>query len=149
MGAWLVFKADVFLSSDETDFFSWGEFDVIVMCGGSYRRENSSCGDMDIVITHPDGKSYQRKEESLCRVISQITKEKNEVVPGQDFIKVPRHELQHSSSGSIPVAETQYRYQSWVILRSLGVKSTCSIPIQRIGVLHLQAASPDDIYRQS
>ncbi|KAJ8569846.1 hypothetical protein K7X08_006423 [Anisodus acutangulus] len=30
---------------------------VIVVCGGSYRRGKASCGDMDIVITHPDGKS--------------------------------------------------------------------------------------------
>ncbi|KAM3303994.1 DNA polymerase lambda isoform X1 [Capsicum chacoense] len=31
---------------------------VIVVCGGSYRRGKASCGDMDIVITHPDGKSH-------------------------------------------------------------------------------------------
>nr|GLL31990.1 DNA polymerase lambda isoform X1 [Ipomoea trifida]GMD15116.1 DNA polymerase beta isoform X1 [Ipomoea batatas] len=31
---------------------------VIIVCGGSYRRGKSSCGDMDIVITHPDGKSH-------------------------------------------------------------------------------------------
>ncbi|XP_016498805.1 DNA polymerase lambda-like isoform X1 [Nicotiana tabacum] len=31
---------------------------VIVVCGGSYRRGKSSCGDMDIVITHADGKSH-------------------------------------------------------------------------------------------
>ncbi|EPS71382.1 hypothetical protein M569_03377, partial [Genlisea aurea] len=31
---------------------------VSVVCGGSYRRGKSSCGDMDIVITHPDGKSH-------------------------------------------------------------------------------------------
>ena len=28
---------------------------VIIVCGGSYRRGKASCGDMDIVITHPDG----------------------------------------------------------------------------------------------
>jgi DNA polymerase lambda len=29
--------------------------EVIIVCGGSYRRGKASCGDMDIVITHPDG----------------------------------------------------------------------------------------------
>lgn len=32
--------------------------EVVVVCGGSYRRGKASCGDMDIVITHPDGKSH-------------------------------------------------------------------------------------------
>ncbi|PUZ61524.1 hypothetical protein GQ55_4G283000 [Panicum hallii var. hallii] len=31
---------------------------VIIVCGGSYRRGKTSCGDMDIVITHPDGESH-------------------------------------------------------------------------------------------
>ncbi|XP_047066533.1 DNA polymerase lambda-like [Lolium rigidum] len=31
---------------------------VIIVCGGSYRRGKASCGDMDIVITHPDGLSH-------------------------------------------------------------------------------------------
>ncbi|MBA0676772.1 hypothetical protein Goari_018230 [Gossypium aridum] len=30
---------------------------MVVVCGGSYRRGKASCGDLDIVITHPDGKS--------------------------------------------------------------------------------------------
>ncbi|KAL8205959.1 hypothetical protein R6Q57_009510 [Mikania cordata] len=29
-----------------------------VVCGGSFRRGKATCGDMDIVITHPDGKSH-------------------------------------------------------------------------------------------
>ncbi|GAB2220521.1 hypothetical protein Droror1_Dr00008181 [Drosera rotundifolia] len=32
---------------------------VEIVCGGSYRRGKSSCGDMDIVITHPDGQSHK------------------------------------------------------------------------------------------
>ncbi|CAL5043575.1 unnamed protein product [Urochloa decumbens] len=31
---------------------------VIIVCGGSYRRGKASCGDMDIIITHPDGESH-------------------------------------------------------------------------------------------
>ncbi|XP_073014299.1 DNA polymerase lambda isoform X2 [Typha latifolia] len=32
---------------------------VIVVCGGSYRRGKASCGDLDIIITHPDGESHK------------------------------------------------------------------------------------------
>ncbi|XP_062159845.1 DNA polymerase lambda isoform X3 [Alnus glutinosa] len=31
---------------------------VIIVCGGSFRRGKASCGDLDIIITHPDGKSH-------------------------------------------------------------------------------------------
>ncbi|XP_050371844.1 DNA polymerase lambda-like [Argentina anserina] len=32
---------------------------VVVVCGGSYRRGKATCGDLDIVITHPDGNSHK------------------------------------------------------------------------------------------
>ncbi|XP_028801866.1 DNA polymerase lambda [Neltuma alba] len=32
---------------------------VEIVCGGSYRRGKATCGDMDIIITHPDGKSHK------------------------------------------------------------------------------------------
>ncbi|RDX97331.1 DNA polymerase lambda [Mucuna pruriens] len=32
---------------------------VVIVCGGSYRRGKATCGDIDIIITHPDGKSHK------------------------------------------------------------------------------------------
>ncbi|PIA62206.1 hypothetical protein AQUCO_00200300v1 [Aquilegia coerulea] len=32
---------------------------VNVLCGGSFRRGKATCGDMDIIITHPDGESHK------------------------------------------------------------------------------------------
>ncbi|KFK43340.1 hypothetical protein AALP_AA1G112300 [Arabis alpina] len=32
---------------------------VDIVCGGSYRRGKTTCGDLDIVITHPDGQSHK------------------------------------------------------------------------------------------
>lgn len=32
---------------------------MVVVCGGSYRRGKSYCGDMDFVMTHPDGQSHR------------------------------------------------------------------------------------------
>ncbi|KAJ4879127.1 DNA polymerase lambda (POLL) [Raphanus sativus] len=32
---------------------------VNIVCGGSYRRGKATCGDLDIVITHPDGQSHK------------------------------------------------------------------------------------------
>ncbi|XP_019055096.1 PREDICTED: DNA polymerase beta isoform X2 [Nelumbo nucifera] len=32
---------------------------VVIICGGSFRRGKATCGDLDIIITHPDGKSHK------------------------------------------------------------------------------------------
>ena len=32
---------------------------VNIVCGGSFRRGRTSCGDLDIIITHPDGRRYK------------------------------------------------------------------------------------------
>ncbi|XP_037495611.1 DNA polymerase lambda isoform X2 [Jatropha curcas] len=32
---------------------------VVIICGGSFRRGKASCGDLDVVITHPDGISHK------------------------------------------------------------------------------------------
>ncbi|CAA6670060.1 unnamed protein product [Spirodela intermedia] len=32
---------------------------VIIVCGGSYRRGKAFCGDLDMIITHPDGQSHK------------------------------------------------------------------------------------------
>ena len=42
---------------------------VSIICGGSYRRGKASCGDLDIIITHPDGKRcYNYCFAFLCSV---------------------------------------------------------------------------------
>ena len=32
---------------------------LIEICCGSYRRGKPTCGDVDVLITHPDGKSHK------------------------------------------------------------------------------------------
>lgn len=40
---------------------------VIIVCGGSYRRGKAFCGDLDIIITHPDGQRSTYIHLILCR----------------------------------------------------------------------------------
>ena len=32
---------------------------VNIVCGRSFRRGKTTCGDLDIIITHPDGRRYK------------------------------------------------------------------------------------------
>lgn len=43
--------------------------DLVVLCCGSYRRGKETCGDVDFLITHPDGKSHQ---ELLPKVVKKL-----------------------------------------------------------------------------
>ncbi|MCO5555257.1 hypothetical protein L7F22_008801 [Adiantum nelumboides] len=53
------------LASTRLDCISAGnvcailQSDIIVVCGGSYRRGKAFCSDMDFIITHPDGTSHK------------------------------------------------------------------------------------------
>ncbi|CAA0834745.1 DNA polymerase lambda (POLL [Striga hermonthica] len=42
---------------------------VVIVCGGSYRRGKASCGDMDIVITHPDATSPMNGETEAAAMM--------------------------------------------------------------------------------
>ncbi|XP_060671610.1 DNA polymerase lambda isoform X2 [Ziziphus jujuba] len=33
--------------------------EVVIVCGGSFRRGKASCGDLDVIITYPDGNSHK------------------------------------------------------------------------------------------
>ncbi|PON67238.1 DNA polymerase family X, beta-like [Parasponia andersonii] len=46
--------------------------EVEIICGGSFRRGKASCGDMDIVITHPDGKSHKGFLQKFVKHLKEI-----------------------------------------------------------------------------
>ncbi|XVE75102.1 hypothetical protein DITRI_Ditri12bG0070000 [Diplodiscus trichospermus] len=45
---------------------------VMVVCGGSYRRGKASCGDLDIIITHPDGKSHKGFLQKYVKLLKEM-----------------------------------------------------------------------------
>ncbi|WVZ13897.1 hypothetical protein V8G54_011463 [Vigna mungo] len=45
--------------NDNDDTNENGMGNVVIICGGSYRRGKATCGDIDIIITHPDGQSHK------------------------------------------------------------------------------------------
>lgn len=45
--------------------------EIVVICGGSYRRGKSVCSDMDFAITHPDGSSH---EGFLVKLVAALRK---------------------------------------------------------------------------
>jgi DNA polymerase lambda len=60
---------------------------ISVVCGGSYRRGKATVGDLDIVITHPDGHSHTGLMNEL------LAKLKNEGFLAEDLM----HGHQHST----------------------------------------------------
>lgn len=52
---------------------------LIVMACGSYRRGKLTCGDVDVLVTHPDGKSHKGIFTKLLNVL----KEKGECIVKQ------------------------------------------------------------------
>ena len=47
---------------------------LTVMACGSYRRGKATCGDVDVLITHPDGKSEQKVFSPLLTMLKKSGK---------------------------------------------------------------------------
>lgn len=44
---------------------------LVVMACGSYRRGKSTCGDVDVLITHPDGQSHKGVFNKVLHLLHQ------------------------------------------------------------------------------
>ncbi|CAK9866813.1 unnamed protein product [Sphagnum jensenii] len=71
---------------------------ISVVCGGSYRRGKATVGDLDIVITHPDGHSHTGLMNEL------LAKLKNEGFLAEDLM----HGHQHSTEGTDSGVDTYF-----------------------------------------
>lgn len=43
--------------------------DLIAMACGSYRRGKATCGDVDVLISHPDGMSHKGVFSKLLQIL--------------------------------------------------------------------------------
>ncbi len=50
---------------------------LIAMACGSYRRKKSTCGDVDVLISHPDGKSHKGIFQKLLTKLTDTGKNYN------------------------------------------------------------------------
>eukprot|EP00850_Spirogloea_muscicola_P005831 SM000027S09612 [mRNA] locus=s27:337246:341585:+ [translate_table: standard] len=66
---------------------------ISVLCGGSYRRGKATVGDMDMVVTHPDGRSHRGFLPTLVKVL----KDRDFVT--EDLMVGPVNSLDEHSSG--------------------------------------------------
>ncbi|KAL3683505.1 hypothetical protein R1sor_001527 [Riccia sorocarpa] len=57
---------------------------ISVLCGGSYRRGKEMVGDMDMVVTHPDGKSHAGFLRQLVRKLKEIDFLTEDLTVGMD-----------------------------------------------------------------
>ncbi|KAJ7556225.1 hypothetical protein O6H91_05G075100 [Diphasiastrum complanatum] len=71
---------------------------TVVVCGGSYRRGKAFSGDMDMVITHPNGHSHK----GLLRSLVQRLKEMNFLT--EDLLV----SVDHASEGSVEGVDTYF-----------------------------------------
>ncbi|KAL2612428.1 hypothetical protein R1flu_024120 [Riccia fluitans] len=57
---------------------------ISVLCGGSYRRGKETVGDMDFVVTHPDGKSHAGFLRQLVHKLKEIDFLTEDLTVGMD-----------------------------------------------------------------
>ncbi|GJP44776.1 hypothetical protein CLOM_g4195 [Closterium sp. NIES-68] len=65
---------------------------ISIICGGSYRRGKASAGDMDFIITHPDGASHRGFLERLVSRLKRVGFVTEDLVVGTHHSKQPQGE---------------------------------------------------------